>query len=561
LAEFFRDNLLIVTELLSCILALLAARRATQGDPALLMRLEAALVRVASRPGLVFLTVFLLPVAIRLALLPVWPLRSPAVHDEFSHLLLADTFAHGRLTNPTPPQWIHFETFHELQMPTYCSIRPPGPALPLALAQVLTGQPWLGVLFGVGLMCGAISWMLQQYVSRTWALVGGIIAGLHYGVASSWMNSYWGGTVAAIAGALIVAELARLRRKRRPIDMAMLGAGIGLLINTRPFEGSVFSTAAVAVLLIRIFRDQRGARDVVRQLWPLASVLAAVAVWMLHYNSRTTGDPWRSAYVAGRESYNMAPALWWESPRYDLRYNHPIMEALYAGWEMDNYWKWASWRGASKQTVNKLFTFWAFFLRPALTIPLLVFLWRERWKWKSGSVAIVAAAGLAMMMELWFNPHYIAHLTGLIVLAMVSGLRDLRGMGAGGLYLSRLLPCLAAVTVGLSILPVFFGRSLSGQYAVSWYLTEAGFTARAEVARLLRSQPGKQLVFVRYGPDHFYHREWVWNDADMEHAQTVWARDLGPASDRRLEDAFPGRTVWLLEPDGPQPLLHRMSGR
>jgi len=561
LAEFFRENLLIVTELLSCILALLVARRATRGGPIALTSLETALVRMARRPALVFLTVFLLPVVIRVALLPVWPLRSPAVHDEFSHLLLADTFAHGRLSNPTPPQWIHFETFHEIQTPTYCSIRPPGPAFPLALAQVLTGQPWLGVLFGVGLMCGAITWMLQQYVSRTWALAGGIIAGLHYGIASSWMNSYWGGTIAAIAGALIVAELARLRRNRHAIDMAILGAGIGLLINTRPFEGSVFSAAALAVLLFRMFRDKRGAPVVIRELWPLASVLAAVAIWMLYYNSRTTGDPWRSAYVAGRQAYNMAPALWWELPRYDLRYNHPTMEALYAGWEMDNYRKWASWRGASMQTANKLFTFWAFFLRPALTIPLLVFLWRNRRKWKSGLVALAAAAALAMMVELWFNPHYIAHLTGLIVLAIVLGLRDLRGMGRGGLYLSRALPCLAAATVGLSILPVFFGRFLSGQYPVSWYLTEPGFTARTEVARMLRSQPGKQLVFVRYGPGHFYHREWVWNDADLDHAQTVWARDLGPERDARLQSAFPGHTVWLLEPDGAQPLLHKLSRR
>jgi hypothetical protein len=561
LAEFFRDNLLIVTEVLGCIVLVLLARSAAQGNPIVLTRPEAALVRVASRPGLAFLTVFMLPVAIRLALLPVWPVRSPAVHDEFSHLLLADTFAHGRLTNPTPPQWIHFETFHELQTPTYCSIRPPGPAIPLALAQVLTGQPWLGVVFGVGLMCGTIWWMLQQYVSRLWALVGGIIAGLHYGIASSWMNSYWGGTVAAVAGALMVAELARLRKKRQALDMAVLGAGIGLLVNTRPFEGSVFSAATVTVLLFRIFRDKCGTLSLVRQLWPLASVLAAVLVWMLHYNSRTTGDPWRAAYVAGRQSYNMAPALLWESPRYHLRYNHPIMEELYGGWEMDNYRRWLSWRGATEQTASKLFTFWAFFLRPALTIPLLVFLWRNRWKWKSGAVALAATAGLAMMMELWFNPHYIAHLTGLIVLAIVSGLRDMRHMGTAGLYLSRLLPCLAAVTVGLSILPIFFSRSLPGQYPVSWYLTEAGFTARTEVARILRNRPGKQLVLVRYGPNHFYHREWVWNDANLDHAQTIWARDLGPERDARLEVAFPRRTVWLLEPDNPQPLLHMMSGR
>src|SRR5512145_703218 len=70
--------------------------------------LDAIATWFAQRPRLCGTLLFIFSFAVVALLATRRGIPGAYVHDEFSYLLASDTFAHGRLTNPTPPAWEHF---------------------------------------------------------------------------------------------------------------------------------------------------------------------------------------------------------------------------------------------------------------------------------------------------------------------------------------------------------------------------------------------------------------------------------------------------------------------
>src|SRR5579863_7531752 len=201
--------------------------------------------KLAPRTGLCMAILFLLPIALRLALLPQYPIPSPNVADDFSYLLSADTLRHFRLANPTHPLHQFFETFFVLQEPAYQSIFPPGQGLILAIGWTIFGHPWAGVAISIGTLCALCYWMLRAWTTPGWALIGGLLAVVQFGPLNQWMNSYWGGAVSATAGCLVFGSLPRLREHGHRRDAALLGLGLGIELLTRPYESIFLVLSAI----------------------------------------------------------------------------------------------------------------------------------------------------------------------------------------------------------------------------------------------------------------------------------------------------------------------------
>ena len=518
--------------------------------------------RLAANRRAAILAVIVAAMLGRAALLPILPIPRPGIHDEFAFLLTTDTFLHGRLTNPTNPMWVHFEMFHTFHVPTYQSQYPIGYPVVMAAAWALFGNPWWGVFVTTGLMCGALVWMLQGWLPPRWALLGGLFAVIRVGLFSYWMNSYFGGSLAALGGCLFFGALPRIvpgvgRRnagQSSPELYSFLCAvGLVMLANSRPFEGLLVTVPGIVVILYFLPKQRKDPKAVMRVLLPALSVLAISLAAMLIYQKAVTGYALKSPYTVVLEQYRITRPLFFEELLPAHHYHFPEFRHFYVHFEpmyrndMGNLW------GFLQVTRDRLELYWKFFAGPILTIPLFMCVSRIRVKrlrlvWLSAGVLMVG-----LFLESFLNDHYCAPAYPLFVLLVLEGLRKLQTIRIGPVRLGQrlvfILPVLCILMASIRV--VAFDEQqeeILTHWPPNWAFSTQRLPDRDRVADLVEQSPDKALIIVRYRfAFHNFHEEWVNNGADLEHAKVLWARSMSAKENCELAQYYADRKFWVVD--------------
>lgn len=520
-------------------------------------KIERTCARLAGRKRLVILGLALAVIVARVSLLRADPVPAPTVHDEFAHLLAGDTFAHGRLTNPPLPHsiGIFFETFQVNPLPTRMSKYPPGQGAVLAAGELL-GCPWIGVLLSVAAMCAAVLWMLQGWLPARWALLGAALVWMRFGFFNYWVDSYWGGAVAATGGALVMGALPRILRRARTRDALWMGLGAFILANSRPFEGALVCASVAPVLLVWLWkREGEGWREkLVRFAVPFGAVVVLGAAFVGYDNWRVTGNAWLLPERLGDQAYMTTPLFLWQKPKPEMHYLNPQFEEFYNEW-MRGFW--TEWFDSGPVALvvrlgHELGAFVSAYAWPELCVPLLAVpcLLRDRKiRWVTAQIVVCMAGSMTVI---WFWPHYVAPLTASFFLVVTEAMRRMRRWRYGG----------RPVGIGLTRVVVLFAMA-----AVPYHLAEAirkpstltvfdsPVQERARIQAELDAMPGQQLVIVHYSEAHSPHEEWVYNGADIDREKVVWAREIPGVDIEPLLEYFRGRTVWMVEADQETPRL------
>jgi hypothetical protein len=298
-------------------------------------------------------------------------------------------------------------------------------------------------------------------------------------------------------------------------------------------------------------------------------LITVTAGAMLFYFWRTTGSPFRTPYSVDLKTNDGIPLFPWQQVRPSPPYNHVVLQKFYSGSMLEVY------QSARRDPVAfvsfKILFLWAFFLAPVLTLPFLMLAVVLPYglsfkKVNSNARLLLLVCGatlLAVLLPIYFSPHYAAPATAAVYAIVLLAMRRVRGWEwrgkPTGLFVVRAIPTICVILLLLVVAAPSLHISLPPHLWPSWCTRGLQMSDRAQVQSQLTSYDGKQLAIVRYEPSHAPDIEWVYNRAGIDNSEVVWSRDMGAEKNRELLEYFKDRKVWLVEPDSIPPKVSPYS--
>lgn len=471
--------------------------------------------------------------------------------DEFSYLLGGQTFAAGRLTNPTHPHWQFFESFHVLSRPTYMAKYPPAQSLCLALGEKL-GHPIFGVWLSSAAFAAAGVYFLRARFGRGWAVFGGVLIVAQFGFTHYYSQSYWGGSIGATAGALILGATLRLVRWPSTAAAGALGLGIALGAISRPFE-TLLLCLVPGFLLLKAFIARRATRARYLRQYCTATVplIAAALLFQGILNRAVTGQWSRLPYVAYEEQYSRVPFLVWQEKRPPPEFHHQVFAIFH------QYFVVPTTRFDSpvpQVWLKRVVGVGVGSIGPVLAVVALL---GSLWYPTRTALRLLAAFmvnSIGLVLSYWYVSHYYAGIHVLCVFLAVHALR--------AVYLTRpdrrwFFPILVVPILAASLL-----FRVKSDAHLRPFVGRLAYVRR-DIQDQFSSDGEKHLIFVRRILPFNFHFIWVHNDADIDAGPLVWAHDRGNEENQKLIGYYQGRRrAWLLVEgdDNPQLLPYGVVG-
>ena len=479
--------------------------------------------------------------------------------------------AGGRYAPPFPPGQSRRIPCTGSSRPSSCSRSPPtapsirsGQGLVLAIGWTIFGTPWAGVLLSMAAFCALCYWMLRGWTTPGWALAGRR-AGGHRVRPAQPVDEHLLGRRRARRGRLPgVRRAAAAARQRAPARCASCWAlGLALHLLTRPYE-SIFLVLARGALVSAGVATPRRSRARWRaprrsRRWSCCP-RSALTLLQNKARSREVGPPCPkcSANISTAFLGLHLPAQARAAPRRSRRSRPWITKCSFASTApapIRSPLTCYAWSTACATTASSFLAplYLALAAVPAACASAAMPGWRSRWRcspWASISSRLSASLRRRRRLP---------------VRAGAGGRPGAHGHSVSGwpagAQAARVVVFLCAGAIRLLVRPArcfddrrYFARRPPVRDLGHHQPRESRAAHRRRTANWTKV-PGKLLVFVRYSPQpHFPGRVGLQRGRYRWLAHRMGPR-LGAEEDRELCRYYPGRSVWLLEPDNRPPLL------